>query len=62
MPRRRAVVYFTIWSYCWRIRSQLIVLVESTGARWGQLSSYPAAGRYSFVEPMFFSLGISSKT
>ncbi|MFF5474848.1 hypothetical protein [Streptomyces achromogenes] len=25
MPRRRAVVYFTIWSYCWLISSQSIV-------------------------------------
>jgi hypothetical protein len=62
VPSRRAVVYFTIWSYCWRIRSQLIVLVDSTGARCGQLSSSPAAGRYSRAEPMFFSLGISLKS
>jgi hypothetical protein len=31
--RRRAVVYFTIWSYCWRIRSRSIVSVDSTGAK-----------------------------
>jgi hypothetical protein len=42
-------VYFTIWSYCWRIMSQSIVLVESTRPRFGQLSSSPAAGRYSFT-------------
>lgn len=28
MPSRSAVVYFTIWSYCWRIRPQSIVFVE----------------------------------
>lgn len=57
VPRRRAVVYFTIWSYCWRIRSQSIVLVDSTGARCGHFSSSPAAGRYSRAEPTFFSRG-----
>jgi hypothetical protein len=25
VPRRTAVAYLTIWSYCWRISSQLIV-------------------------------------
>ncbi|KPL35668.1 hypothetical protein JI76_01420 [Streptomyces anulatus] len=57
MPSRRAVVYFTIWSYCWAIRSQSNVLVDSTGARCGQVSSSPAAGRYSRAEPTFFSRG-----
>ncbi|WP_392842959.1 hypothetical protein [Streptomyces sp. LN500] len=47
-------MYF--WPYCWRIRSQLIVLVDSTGARQGQFSPSPAACCYSFAEPMFFSL------
>lgn len=55
-------MYFTIWSYCWAIRSQSIVLVDSIGPRFGQLPSSPAAGRYRFAEPMFFSLGISLKS
>lgn len=55
-------MYFTIWSYCCRISSQLIVLVDSTGARCGQQSSSLAAGRYSFAEPMLFSRGISLKS
>jgi hypothetical protein len=40
----------------------LIVLVDSTGARFGQFSPSPAAARYSFAEPMFFSLGMSLKS
>jgi hypothetical protein len=37
-------------------------LVDSTGPRFGQLSSSPAAGRYSFAEPMFFNRGMSLKS
>ena len=47
----------TIWSYCWRIRSQSIVLVDSTGVRFGHFSSSPAVGWYSRAEPTFFNLG-----
>lgn len=39
-----------------------MVRVESTGARFGQFLSSPAAGRYSLARPMFFSLGISLKS
>lgn len=62
VPNRRAVVYLTIWSYCWRISSQSIVRMESTGARVGHFSSSPVAGRYSFADPMFFKRGISLKS
>ncbi len=48
VPRRRAVVYFTIWSYCWRIRSQSIVFVDSSVYRTGPAAARRSEG-YSFA-------------
>jgi hypothetical protein len=48
-PRRSAVVYLIIWSYCWRTSSQSIGLLRIS-CRFACASAFPISGRYNFWE------------
>ncbi len=56
VPRRSAVVYFTISSYCWLMRSQLMGRV-SIGSRAEYSAASAAAGRYSRCRAIPLSRG-----
>ena len=58
VPTLSAVAYFTIWSYCWAISSQLIG-APSTGARFGYRLRPPVSAGWSFCEWMAFRRGRS---